>query len=172
MTEIPVDLITLREAADLTQRAPRTLRRWLEAGRLRRWEGTPPSGGGSAPVLLSRAEVLGVLATTDQPPRVETPARPGGAASEVGDQRLLHLVEVEGARRVAEARAEGLERMVAMMEAEVRELRQALAAARDDVRLAGDRAGAAEAEARALRAELGKVTGAADRPGWLRRLLG
>lgn len=166
MAEIPVDLITLREAADLTQRAPRTLRRWLEAGRLRRWEGTPPSGGGSAPVLLSRAEVLGVLATTDQPPRVETPARPGGAASEVGDQRLLHLVEVEGARRVAEARAEGLERMVAMMEAELRDLRLQAAGLRDDLRVSRERVTAMEAELRAERSR------SREGGGLWRRLLG
>lgn len=169
MAEVPGDLIRLSEAQVVAQRSERTVRRWLQEGRLRRWEGDPPAGGGSAPVLVSRSELLAVSAAGGHAPRVDEDRHParGGPDTLRGE-----LVSVDSARRVAEERVRGLERLVAALESEVRELRQALAAARDDVRVAGDRVGAAEAEVRALRAELMKATGAADRPGWWRRLLG
>lgn len=167
MADVPEDLIRLAEAMVISQRSERTLRRWLGDGRLRRFEGMAPPGGGSAPVLVSRGELL-ALSGPAQAPRVAEDRHPARGGSDTVRGELL---AVETARRIAEERVRGLERLVGALESEVRELRQALAAARDDVRLAGDRAGAAEAEARALRAELGKVTGAADRPGWLRRLL-
>ena len=69
---LPSDLIDLSRAAKLAERSERTIRRWAspKAGKLRRFEGTPPVAGGPAPVLVSERELMTLLAASGQKPRV------------------------------------------------------------------------------------------------------
>lgn len=65
------DLVPLATAATMADRSVRTLRSWVKAGSLTRWEGVLPASGGSAPVLISKAQLLTWLAASGIQPRPE-----------------------------------------------------------------------------------------------------
>ncbi len=69
--------IPLSEAALVAERSESTLRRWLSAGKLTRHTGPVPPHGGSAPVLVDRAELLAHLAMNGQQPRSASGTREG-----------------------------------------------------------------------------------------------
>ncbi len=69
----PNDLITVTQAAIIAERSERTIRRWasLKVGKLGHWEGQPNKGG-AAPVLISKEELMSLLAISKQQPRINS----------------------------------------------------------------------------------------------------
>lgn len=154
------ELVTLDEAAVRVDRSRDTIRRWLRAGRLTRYEGTAPARGGTPPVLVDVDE-LGALVVElgleAEPPRRSAPDVDRGAS---------HAAELAAVRALADARvalAEAAGR-AAVAEAEARLAREALADARADRDAWRDRAAALEAELAAARSLAGGTA-------WWRRLL-
>ena len=159
--------LTMGEAARAADRSEATIRRWIRQGKLTRYEAPAPAHGGSAPVLLDRAELHALLVVeAKQPhePRADSPTNPPatpppGDGVSTGDGLRVELERTRGLLALAELRAELEGERAARRAAET--LAADLRSDRDAWR---DRADAATAEARALRAALGLP--------WWRRLLG
>ncbi len=186
----PEDLVTFEDAAAMSERSARTIRRWASAGHLRRWDGPTPEGGGSPLALVSKRELLAYLAMSGQQPK-GAPAKPapvdvvtddhpdeGGPGHTADDpSTAVRVAVLEGRLAVAELRAElatataerdalrgRLENLEAMHGRELSTLRDALETARDDGAAWRARAVGLEAELRQLQRERGLP--------WWRRLLG
>ena len=145
---LPVDLVSLKEAAQRVDRAPSTLRDWIRSGELKAYhgEGTHPK---NRPTLVSVAELLSLVVVTG---KVATPGRrPPVTDEDLEDLRtkLAHAEAeirslqstVESERRTAEVATHALK----IMEQFSGDLRMSLERERA-------RADGAEAELRALRA--------------------
>jgi excisionase family DNA binding protein len=160
MSSTPLDLLPVRDAARLVGRGYSTVRAWIAAGQLEahRGEGTHR---GSPPVLVSRAELLLLCATSKSTdpgrrPPAEPPAVAPGAAVELAELRAAVAVaraERDGLAAVVEAQRG----TVAALDARARDLAAALEVERATVG--------------GLRAELEALRQAAGLPWW-RRLLG
>lgn len=188
----PDDLISTSEAATIAERSERTIRRWTqpEVGKLTRWLGEPAVTGGAAPVLVSKRELMTVLAVTAQEPRsggrpnpetvsrdtADTPTDTDSAdkRSSAADVRVAILEErLQAAELRAElaamtAERDGLARQVEDLRDQVEDQRRradnAHAELRADLDTERDRSRALEAELRALRGVQGVP--------WWRKLLG
>jgi len=156
----PGDLVPIRDAARMVGRGLSTLRAWCASGELTAYHG-PGTHPGNRPVLVSRAE-LAILAATSKsptpgraPPPVATmpPAVEAAELATVRADLALARVELAGRADVVEA----LRLVIRATEDRARDLSTALAAER--ARVAG------------LTAELDALRGDAGLPWW-RRLLG
>ena len=144
-TERPADLIDMSEAERASERSRPTIRRWIAAGELRRFEGTPPARGGSAPALVSRAELLALLVSKGQPPRspgeqvIDPPRLPLAAEVEPstpgGDHLVVGAAEVETLRAEVAKLQTGQQLAAAL--AEVERLKAAASAAVEIEQLRG-----------------------------------
>ena len=148
------DRVGIAEAARTAERSTSTIRRWTRDGTLTRHEGPQPDHGGSAPILISRAELLGYLVEIGQQPRATV--EPQGSPSRVRD--LEHRLAVAEARaELAGLRAErdGLARELDRTRADLVDVRAQLRDARDATEAARSEA---RATADALReAEVGRA---------------
>lgn len=157
-TPLPADLLTVREAAAVVGRGYSTVRGWIAAGELEahRGEGTHPA---NAPVLVSKAAVLALCATS----KSTAPGRPPPAPVSPGADPL-ELAELRASLAVARAERDGL---AAVVEAQRGTVAALDARGRDlTAALEGERATVA-----GMRAELAALRGATGLPWW-RRLLG
>lgn len=114
---MPDDLVSLRDAATMVERDKRTLRRWVQAGKLERFEGPPPDNGGSGVTLVRRSELLALVASTGQEPRrtlAETPVTPslagmdnkGADVPDNGGDVAVELQRLRGELALARLQAE------------------------------------------------------------------
>lgn len=184
----PNDLVSLSDAASMSERSTRTLRRWIQQGKLSRHEGHPQDNGGSAPVLVSTSELLGHIASTGQEPRVDVSDTPGHPQSDTPDTRgqvgggavatqvdSVHLElatlrgELEQVRLAGELQAVRTERnsLALRLEETERRRRDEVAELRADLEDWRERHDAVRAELDALR----KLSRSQSR-GWWTRLLG
>ena len=165
---MPVDLVSVEVAAAMAERAPRTVRRWISQGRLTRHEGPVPKTGGATPLLVSRPELMALLAASGQTPRDTTlppdeaaPATPAKApAIEIELVRLqaeVERVRLLGELETTQARLAAAERSVLRLEQLAVDLQMEAADWRE-------RNDAREAELRAMRTTQGG--------SWWGRLLG
>jgi len=63
------DLLSISDAAKLSERSSSTIRRWIRDGKLTGHDGGAPAHGGSARVLVRRGDLTGLLAQSGQTPR-------------------------------------------------------------------------------------------------------
>jgi polyhydroxyalkanoate synthesis regulator phasin len=122
------ELITLAAAAKFSERSQKTLKRWLKAGSLTRHEAATSTRGGSPRILIDKAELQTLLIAKGQLPKAweSTTAPVGGGDNggqwetkllghappkgvDTGTSLQLQLVELRGALRAAELRAELVE---------------------------------------------------------------
>ena len=138
-------------AEKVSERSRPTLRRWIKAGELTRYEGDAPAHGGSPIALVSRAELLKLLVSKGQTPRpvddpptdqpIETPRRPDSGEPEqprspvAPDERPTDAALVEEVRRLRMA-AE-----VASVRAEAERIKLEAEKAVEVARLSGELAG-------------------------------
>lgn len=116
----PVDLMPVRDAAELAGRSPSTVRDWIRAGHLTKHREEPRNE--LSRVLVSRAELVARLGDVDGP----RPAPPT-AAAELASARAMVAGLEERLRLVGELRESERARLEAVAESE----RVALASARD-----------------------------------------
>lgn len=184
----PDDLISIVRAAAIAERSERTIRRWAspEAGKLQRWEGQPPVTGGPAPVLVSERQLMTLLATSGQKPRLsssDTPDTPPDSESAQAPDMAarpsddVQVVRLQGQLEAAELRAElaalraerdGFARQVEDLRSQVDQERRRWelerADHRTDLEAERERARALEHELRATRTLQGVP--------WWRKMLG
>lgn len=156
----PDDLVPLADAARAVDRSTSTLRRWIRSDRLTRWEGALPAHGGSAPALVSLAEVHGLVVSTGRQPHRPASSRPAPehepgdgltlreAADQLRDDLADATVQLARHRERADLLAVELDRLRSDLDRERRE--------RAEWR---DRCDALDAEARELRAMLREAEG-------------
>ena len=163
--------VTISEAVTISERSDKTLRRWLQRGRLTRHEGVSANGG-TPPILIDRDELMLSLVQAGQQPRPVTTQRrspPDQVRPPIVDYVREHNLEVQLAQAKAAteiARAEG---KVVALEVELSVVRDRLADMERQVHQAAtreemhrlevsdwkDRLDAKEAELAALRAQRG-----------------
>lgn len=184
----PGDLISIVRAAAIAERSERTIRRWASAdgGKLQRWEGQPPVTGGPAPVLVSERQLMELLATSGQEPRLTVsdapdtpediePAPASDMAARSSD--TVQVVRLQGRLEAAELRAQiaalraerdGLARLAEdlrdLVDQERRRWELERADHRTDLEAERERSRALEHELRATRALQGVP--------WWRKMLG
>lgn len=169
--ELP-SMLTIEQAATVADRSPRTLRRWVQGGHLTRHEGEAPEGGGSAPLLIDRQELLGYLATSGAQPRsdtdgqVDTDTQPDAQV----DTSTRDL-EVEIVKLRAEVELVRLTGEVARLKAELDGVRELLRVEDERRHRAELEVTEARDEVAALRAQLDALASMQGLPWW-RRLLG
>lgn len=179
----PDDLVPLADAARMVERNPRTLRRWISAGKLARFEGAAPDNGGSGVALVSARDVHALVIAEGQAPRQGADGQGGGQGQGRGGDVRPDVpdrgADTTGAALLAELRARVTEAelrgQVATLRAEldhqadrVADLRGQLADARATAEDWRARHDATRAELEALRATLHQREGVP----WWRRLLG
>ena len=177
--DCPNDLINVQTAAKMSQRSTRTIRRWFSpsVGKLTRYEGAPPEDGGPACVYVSAQELMNLLATSRQKPRVSAPDSVADMSTQDGvailDKSLdtSSRTEIKLLQKQLEFATEKTELQLQMVEAEKQHLQRELlntqnrvTELREDFLEARDRANALEAENRALRAAQGL--------SWWQRMIG
>lgn len=124
--ERPTDLLTLKEAAAITGRSERSIRRWRQEGRLHPYAATEP---GAAP-LVSKAELMAAavaMAESAAVPVIEGAKRPRSPSVTTGRSSVP----------VTMAAMEGWQRSVIALEREVEDLkvqREDLKTQREDMR--------------------------------------
>ena len=182
---LPDDLVPLADAARMSERSTRTLRRWVTAGKLQRFEGPPPDNGGSGVALVSASAVHALVITEGQSARQAELVTGGHTAGQVQgrgvserpdimdtrqDSAAAELAELRG--RIVEAELRG---QVATLRAELASQADRMADLRGqvtDARATAEdwraRHDAARAELDALRSTLHQRDGVP----WWRRLLG
>lgn len=192
----PDDLITTAEAAKIAERSERTIRRWTqpEVSKLDRWLGEPAVTGGAAPVLVSKRELMTLLAVSGQEPRSGGRPNPQAVSRDTADtstdtgssdkgtapadttvdirvavlEERLQAAELRTQLAAVTADRDGLARQVEDLRTQLEDLRRrsdnAHAELRSDLADERDRSRALEAELTALR----QVQGVP----WWRKLLG
>lgn len=175
----PNDLINVETAAKMSQRSTRTIRRWFSpsVGKLTRYEGAPPEDGGPACVYVSAQDLMNLLATSRQKPRVYAPDSVTDMLTQDGvailDKSLdtSSRTEIKLLQKQLEFATEKTELQLQMVEAEKQHLHRELlntqnrvTELREDFLEARDRANALEAENRGLRAAQGL--------SWWQRMIG
>ncbi len=112
----PDKRLTLPEAACASERSISTLRRWLQQGKLTRFEGEPPVHGGSRPTLIDRSELMIHLASTGQTPQIQPP---------------LPRVSTEIPHQASTDVDAAIDKPISMVDAELWVLKERLAAAHE-----------------------------------------
>lgn len=164
MTDTDSDLVPLTAAARAVDRSVSTLRRWLRSGELTRHEGAPIVPGSSPPVLVSLAELHGLVVRQGA---AAAPPRPPPAPAPVPPVAGPSVAVLRAELAAAELRAE-----LAAARAELgagRAERDALRAHLGDLRDERDGLRARVAE---LEAELAGARSLARIPWWRRLLTG
>ena len=178
----PDDLVPLTDAARMVERSARTLRRWVTAGKLQRFEGPPPDNGGSGVALVSARAVHALVVAEGQEARQPGPDTAGQGQGRGGAPQpdiMDKGPDTPAAVQLAELRAAVTEADLRGQLATVRAERDALADRLADLRgqvtdaraTAEDwraRHDAARAELEGLRQELHQRGGVS----WWRRLIG
>lgn len=179
------DMLTLKEAAVVADRSEYTIRSWVREGLLERHEGPKREGGGSPPILVRYADLIGVLVEKGINPKaaskedMEDEDEDEGELIELGSdnwkvesydptelmtlkeqlwQARVELERERGAKGAAEAKLE-------QMGFQVAQLQHSLASSQEDAKDWRERHDARETELKALRETMG-------RPGWRRLLTG
>ena len=82
----PTDLLTTKEAATISERTPRTIRRWTTEGHLQSYPGPSSVKGGPPSLLVSKADLMKHLAVSGQEP-AKTPLMPMSAKGDATEGR-------------------------------------------------------------------------------------
>lgn len=139
-----LDLLTVDAAAELVERDPSTVRRWVRSGRLTRHDGAPGPGGGMPPILVDRAELEALAGGPSRKPTPESPPGDGEAAAAArtaarkarrsAERAAAELAEVRSRLEATEAERARLAGLVESLRAELAQAHQDVAVA--EVRLA------------------------------------
>ena len=163
------DLLNLKQAAHLVGKSTATIRRYVRSGKLDRHEGVQDGSGGSAPVMVSQAQLLALLGS-NQKLQVGHDVDSRGVQVnknipvQVSTEQAVRIATLEGEVNTLTARLNASEKA---LEAErdalgslVRELKQSLHEARSERDDWRERADAKDAQLQALKGK-----------GWFARLL-
>jgi hypothetical protein len=146
-----VDLVTIKAAAQLVERTPATIRKWIRSGDLDSVRTDPTNN--KSPIMVGRQALLAYVATSGKK------AKPARTSKIEGSTKAVLAAELEGAKALSTA----LQGQMDLLHTQLHMLKEMNHTERNRAEEWKDRATKAEAELGALRRHQGLT--------WWKRLL-